>query len=140
MCINLHWAVCLDTGRRSSCVCHLLYDTWLMTCILVINHVCCMSCVVGPWFGNVLYCIVLHCIVLYCILFYTFANLKCCTTKIKLLFDYLKINTLTKSVRVLNTRLDSFENITIYIIWKLKGRPSNWDQKSIPSYQVHAHI
>ena len=53
-CIELFVWTLLDWDRVVCVLCV------IATCVLVIYHVCCMSCLVGPWFGNKLYCIVLY--------------------------------------------------------------------------------
>ena len=37
-----------------------VYCVSFFICVLVIYHICWMLCLVGPWFGNKLYCIVLY--------------------------------------------------------------------------------
>ena len=53
-CIELFVWTLLDWDRVVCVLCV------IAICVLVIYHVCCMLCLVGPWFGNKLYSILFY--------------------------------------------------------------------------------
>ena len=49
------WTVCLDTVQTEIELC--VYCVSFAICVLVIYHICCMLCLVGPWLRNKLFSI-----------------------------------------------------------------------------------